>query len=1341
MKKDIQMHPHRNPSIKNGCWCSFLFIAFLLSATQLTAQNMWEGNTNSDWATASNWSLSYVPLDTQDVVIPTTDNDPIISATTAAVAKSVSVQSGATLTIAAMGSLTVDNASYYGLGNEGTVNNNGTINLGTVASVTNQGILNYGTITNNKDGEINIDRASAGVTNYTGTFTNNGILKIGENVGISSPGIYNEANFINASDGKLQIIKASSSGIYNLPGSSFSNDGLIEIGLNGSINGPAIYNFTDFQNNTDAEIKIENTGYGIDHREGATFDNLGAITIGANAPVQYSAIFNEGTFNNSGDGIMIDSSRVGIDNRYTGIFNNEANLYIGANTTIEDIGVFNLNEFTNDGGEITIDRVENGNGIYNDDDAEFDNNSKITIGGVANVAEHGLVNYGIFTNETTAEISINRITSSYVYSNINGIYNGSNATFHNWGNLLIGNEAGSFNHGLFNAATFFNYADAEITIDRITGEGYSKNGLYNDKAFTNYGKVSIGDAVSAGNFGLFNDGTSFLNDGGEININNANSGENTHCFYNDASFTNNGTINIGSIANGSDWGLFNTSTFENTGTLNIDRTALVGFRNHYGTFNNSGTFNIGQTADIGEWGFWNQATFNNLATGIINIDRSTIGELLVKYGSFLNEGWISASTNTSVAQYGFWNDATFDNAACGTFEVFAAFSNNDVFTNAGLLVVNSEDTHLNSGFDNDGVIAYFQDNPIPSVTNNEIITTPVSTDCGAVTPALDLAAMIDLTIGTTWYQDEALTIPAGNYDQGTNTFTFTDAPAGLTNTLYFPVTDDANTCSMTVPIIVTFTDDTPPSISCPNQQTLVLEANCMAMLPDYTGLATTDDNCSVTNVQQLPSPGTTVTGVGETAIELTATDLKGNANSCSFSVVAVDNTPPAAVCQDVTVQLNASGLATITAAMVDNGSSDGCSLAAVEPLTLDITDFTCTELGSHTVELTVTDATGNENACTATVTVEDNIAPEIATCEGNVAVFNGEETIDVASLISLSANDACGYTTSFSPATISCEDLGANVPVLVTVSDASGNSNTCTATVTVDGLPCGFMDFGEDGIGCEDSNNVVYDTESDNFTLTSNGCSTANFSQDDAAYVQAELCGNGEIVAHITSISPTGLGWAGIAMRESEAPGSKKVELLVNLGNIVRRAIRTTTNGYAYPGQLFRPQATWLKIVRTGNLFVGYASTDGVYWQNILVAQIPMTPCIQAGLIVTNYNGSSVVSASFDNVEVIEYSTLNVQIPNTADVIDEDILARDLDFTIFPNPAKDQIQLDLINFVGQEVKVQILNQLGQPILEQSFREINHKPTPFDLQGLSSGTYFVRLTSNFGENVKKLIIVK
>src|SRR5204862_7706168 len=114
--------------------------------------------------------------------------------------------------------------------------------------------------------------------------------------------------------------------------------------------------------------------------------------------------------------------------------------------------------------------------------------------------------------------------------------------------------------------------------------------------------------------------------------------------------------------------------------------------------------------------------------------------------------------------------------------------------------------------------------------------------------------------------------------------------------------------------------------------------------------------------------------VGPNTVTLTVTDVNGNSATCTATVTVIDSVPPVAVARDLTVQLDATGHATITAAQINNGSSDACGIAS---LSLDKTNFDCSNIGANTVTLTVTDNNGNSQTCTAAVTVVDDQKPTI----------------------------------------------------------------------------------------------------------------------------------------------------------------------------------------------------------------------------------------------------------------------------------------------------------------------------------------------------------------------------
>ena len=271
---------------------------------------------------------------------------------------------------------------------------------------------------------------------------------------------------------------------------------------------------------------------------------------------------------------------------------------------------------------------------------------------------------------------------------------------------------------------------------------------------------------------------------------------------------------------------------------------------------------------------------------------------------------------------------------------------------------------------------------------------------------------------------------------------FTCANIGA-NPVVLTVTDvngNVSTCNATV----TIEDNVTPVALCQNVDVFL----------DATGNGSTtaalvdngsSDACGIASLA-LSQTAFDCLEIGLNPVTLTVIDNNGNSSTCAADVNVIDNIAPVAVCQDITVQLNASGVGTIVVADINNGSSDACGIASTM---LSQTSFSCAEVGTKLVTLTVTDVNYNSSTCTSTLTIEDNIAP-IAVCQDITVQLDASGNAAITGTqINNGSSDACGITTlSVSPSTFDCTNIGGNAVVL-TVTDVNGNASTCNATVTV----------------------------------------------------------------------------------------------------------------------------------------------------------------------------------------------------------------------------------------------------------------------------------------------------
>jgi len=150
----------------------------------------------------------------------------------------------------------------------------------------------------------------------------------------------------------------------------------------------------------------------------------------------------------------------------------------------------------------------------------------------------------------------------------------------------------------------------------------------------------------------------------------------------------------------------------------------------------------------------------------------------------------------------------------------------------------------------------------------------------------------------------------------------------------------------------------------------------------------------------------------------------------------------------------ANGVATITAAQVDNGSADNCGIASLQ---LSQTSFACANIGANTVLLTATDHSGNVASAPATVTVVGSApAPTISTTSAGTYRGRRQNTFYLgydSQPITLTATGGVSYV--WSPARDLNNPYCANpvctptTPGIYTYTVTATNQYGCTATSSV----------------------------------------------------------------------------------------------------------------------------------------------------------------------------------------------------------------------------------------------------------------------------------------------------
>lgn len=559
----------------------------------LNAQTTWTGATSTAWNLAGNWSAG-IPDANDDVIIPNVTNAPLISAA-GALAKSVTVQSGATLTINAAGVLSINSAVTQGLTNAGVVQNSGTINLGNLSGGFLSALKNSGTFNNNAGGKINIDNIGGGQSEALGvssgsTFNNTGTITIGgiANGQTGSGGLYglrNAGTFNNKPGGIIKIDKVAGAGLNT--NSSFTNEGDIILGSspvpgNTSIRN-GINNGLDFFNKSTGKIWIDNyTQFAIDASNYSTFDNEGQITIG-----KLNANTN-----------LITGNQTGVVNNKTGaLFEATGSLpstrYIGQGGTLSP-GI--------SGGSATAGWLSFSNGInLSSTPLSIDVNSagtpgvnydQIGVNGIAVLGSTLTLSFNSYTGATGDQVVI--LTSS-----------GLSGKF----SVVTGLPAG----------WTINYTATEVILSKGPLTGYNTWTGAANTSYTNAANWSKGTAPTTNDDVLIPAGTT-----------------NSAVLSGTGGRAKSVTVQSGA-----------TFTINAPGILQINGSNKQGIFNQ-GTVTNNGTITIGNTAATGLHGIVNAGTFNNAATGKINIDRASLSAFFAQENNINNAGLVTVGAVQSI---------------------------------------------------------------------------------------------------------------------------------------------------------------------------------------------------------------------------------------------------------------------------------------------------------------------------------------------------------------------------------------------------------------------------------------------------------------------------------------------------------------------------------------------------------------------------------------------------------------------------------------------------------------------------------------------------------------------
>ena len=256
-------------------------------------------------------------------------------------------------------------------------------------------------------------------------------------------------------------------------------------------------------------------------------------------------------------------------------------------------------------------------------------------------------------------------------------------------------------------------------------------------------------------------------------------------------------------------------------------------------------------------------------------------------------------------------------------------------------------------------------------------------------------------------------------------------------------------CTFTTSIV----DVTAPTISCPLNVTVNTDSGCGYVLTDYTSSAIAADNCTAAGSivkTQNPLPGV-VLPLGINTITITAQDLSGNSDFCTFEILVEDQVNPViTTCannQNVYMTASCNGLISDYTSLIT--ATDNCSNSM--DITLTQSPISGTSISSdQLIVITAEDEAGNSTTCQFNALVIDTIKPTIS-CPGNQTVaINSSCQYPIPNLVPLiTGTDNCSAVSNLviSQNPIAGSTQNGATAVLITISDEQSNQNTCIVNI------------------------------------------------------------------------------------------------------------------------------------------------------------------------------------------------------------------------------------------------------------------------------------------------------
>ncbi|WP_372947626.1 HYR domain-containing protein [Mariniphaga sp.] len=528
------------------------------------------------------------------------------------------------------------------------------------------------------------------------------------------------------------------------------------------------------------------------------------------------------------------------------------------------------------------------------------------------------------------------------------------------------------------------------------------------------------------------------------------------------------------------------------------------------------------------------------------------------------------------------------------------------------------------------------------------------------------------------------------------------------------------------------------------------ETGTVTITPEDIDQGSTD-NCGIESME-LSQTDFTWNDLGTQEVILTVTDLAGNSSSCIANItITGGNQEPVVVANPIDVYLDETGKYWLTREDLEKmteGTTDEST--AFEELKINAYPhiFSCDQVFDEVIHtrLSVEDAQGNISRAWTTVTVHDTLPPTFVAVDDIEVVLEPGLAESAIEYPAIEVLDNCTLVPEL------IEGLGPDgifpagtTTETWTVEDGGGNTTTLSFSVTIittNDLPT-----------IDPIENITANEDDPPVMVQLTGISYGNDAEEQTVTLTAEN-DNPELVTSIAvnytsgntgsleiELAPEMSGDAIITIKVEDSEGGIVTEsftLTVNsvndapfVVNPISDQVVNASYGLKVPvskvlGELFDDidgdALTVSAMLKNGDPLPAWAEmmNDSL----VFSPMIEDTGCVHIVVMATDPDGAA--AADTFQLCVDGYPVNSGQIAFT-----------DFNVNMYPNPARDWVNLEVKNVGVGAAEVTVYTITGQQIIHRKFT--NNQNISFNMEYQVSGMYFVKLNIEGKEAVKKLVL--